>query len=109
MRKRSLILIGMEYEFSLDEKGVLHVIDEVNTPDSSRLCTVEEWETKYPKIAAGMASGEIKDGSEVLKAKPELKEKEFSEQYVRDALLEMGFDPAEDKASPKPSEGQVME
>merc|ERR1719391_508714 len=109
MRKRGLILIDTKYEFGLDEKGVLHVIDEVNTPDSSRLCTVEEWETKYPKIAAEMASGKYKDVSEVLKAKPELKMKEFSKQYVRDVLLEMGFDPAKDKAAPKLSDEQVVE
>merc|ERR1711974_25661 len=90
--------IDTKYEFGLDDKGVLHVIDEVNTPDSSRLCTVEEWEGKYPKIAAEMAGGMYKDVSELLKAKPELKLKEFSKQYVRDALLEMGFDPAKDKA-----------
>jgi len=93
----------------VDEKGVLHVIDEVNTPDSSRLCTVEEWETKYPKIAAEMATGKHKNVTELLKAKPELKLKEFSKQYVRDALLEMGFDPVKDKAVPKLSEGQVVE
>merc|ERR1712187_518272 len=67
----------------LDDKGVLHVIDEVNTPDSSRLCTVEEWETKYPKIAAEMKSGQYKNVNEVLKARPDLKLKEFSKQYVR--------------------------
>merc|ERR1712039_696706 len=109
MRKRGLILIDTKYEFGTDENGVLHVIDEVNTPDSSRLCTVEEWETKYPKIAAEMASGKYKNVTEVLKAKPELKMKEFSKQYVRDALLDMGFDPVKDKAVPKLSEGQVME
>merc|ERR1712113_1304035 len=98
-----------KYEFGLDEAGVLHVIDEVNTPDSSRLCTVEEWETKYPKIAAEMASGRYKNVTEVLKAKPDLKMKEFSKQYVRDALLEMGFDPAKDKAAPKLSDEQVVE
>merc|ERR1712203_823856 len=107
MRKRGLILIDTKYEFGLDEKGVLHVIDEVNTPDSSRLCTVEEWETKYPKIAAEMASGKYKNVTEVLKAKPELKMKEFSKQYVRDALLEMGFDPVKDKAAPKLSDEQI--
>merc|ERR1719436_696975 len=109
MRKRGLILIDTKYEFGLDEKGVLHVIDEVNTPDSSRLCTVQEWETKYPKIAAEMESGKYKNVMEVLKAKPELKMKEFSKQYVRDALLEMGFDPVKDKAAPKLSDEQVME
>lgn len=109
MRKRGLILIDTKYEFGTDEKGVLHVIDEVNTPDSSRMCTVEEWETKYPKIAAEMAKGGHKNVTELLKAKPELKLKEFSKQYVRDALLEMGFDPNKDKAAPKLSADQVVE
>merc|ERR1712066_75177 len=109
MRKRGLILIDTKYEFGLDDKGVLHVIDEVNTPDSSRLCTVEEWETKYPKIAAEMATGRYKNVNEVLKARPDLKVKEFSKQYVRDALLEMGFDPVKDKAAPKLSDEQVVE
>merc|ERR1719277_1006245 len=109
MKKRGLILIDTKYEFGLDENGKLHVIDEVNTPDSSRLCTVEEWESKYPKIAAEMASGKYKNVTELLKAKPELKLKEFSKQYVRDALLEMGFDPAKDKVAPKLSDEQVVE
>merc|ERR1711920_526947 len=109
MRKRGLILIDTKYEFGTDEHGKLHVIDEVNTPDSSRLCNIEEWDAKYPKIAAEMASGKYKNVTEVLKAKPELKMKEFSKQYVRDALLEMGFDPAKDKAAPKLSDDQVVE
>jgi phosphoribosylaminoimidazole carboxylase PurE protein len=47
--------------------------------------------------------------TELLKAKPELKLKEFSKQYVRDALLEMGFDPVKDKVAPKLSDEQVVE
>jgi len=109
MRKRGLILIDTKYEFGLDENGKLHVIDEVNTPDSSRLCTVEEWESKYPKIASEMGTGKYKNVTELLKAKPELKLKEFSKQYVRDALLEMGFDPTKDKEAPKLSDDQVVE
>merc|ERR1712151_434364 len=109
MRQKGLILIDTKYEFGLDEEGKLHVIDEVNTPDSSRLCNVEEWEEKYPKIASEMATGKYKTVSDVMKAKPELKLKEFSKQYVRDTLLEMGFDPVKDKAVPKLSEGQVVE
>merc|ERR1711920_278986 len=50
-----------------------------------------------------------KNVTELLKAKPELKLKEFSKQYVRDALLEMGFDPTKDKKAPKLSEDQVVE
>ena len=109
MAKRGLILIDTKYEFGVDEKGVMHVIDEVNTPDSSRLCTIEEWQTKYPKIEAEMKTGKYKSVSDVLKAKPELKMKEFSKQYVRDALLEMGFDPTKDKEAPKLSDDQVVE
>merc|ERR1719454_870648 len=109
MRQKGLILIDTKYEFGLDEEGKLHVIDEVNTPDSSRLCNVEEWEQKYPKIAAEMATGTYKTVTDVMKAKPELKIKEFSKQYVRDALLEMGFNPEMDKAAPKLSDDQVVE
>jgi phosphoribosylaminoimidazole-succinocarboxamide synthase len=109
MRERGLILIDTKYEFGLDENGKLHVIDEVNTPDSSRLCDISEWESKYPKIAAEMKTGKYKTVSEVMKAKPELKIKEFSKQYVRDALLEMGFDPVKAKEAPKLSEDQVVE
>ncbi|CAJ1337830.1 unnamed protein product, partial [Effrenium voratum] len=47
--------------------------------------------------------------TELIKAKPELKMKEFSKQYVRDALLELGFDPTKDKSAPKLSEDQVVE
>eukprot|EP00747_Dinoflagellata_sp_TGD_P160657 gnl/TRDRNA2_/TRDRNA2_178005_c0_seq3.p1 gnl/TRDRNA2_/TRDRNA2_178005_c0~~gnl/TRDRNA2_/TRDRNA2_178005_c0_seq3.p1 ORF type:complete len:542 (+),score=143.74 gnl/TRDRNA2_/TRDRNA2_178005_c0_seq3:110-1627(+) len=109
MKARGLILIDTKYEFGLDKDGKLHVIDEVNTPDSSRLCDIKEWEEKYPKIAAEMATGKYKTVSDVMKAKPEFKIKEFSKQYVRDALLEMGFNPEKDKAAPKLSEAQVAE
>jgi len=109
MRERGLILIDTKYEFGLDENGKLHVIDEVNTPDSSRLCDVSEWESKYPKIAAAMATGKYKSVTELLKAQPELKLKEFSKQYVRDALLEMGFNPEKATVAPKLSEDQVVE
>jgi len=109
MRKRGLILIDTKYEFGLDDAGVLHVIDEVNTPDSSRLCTVEEWEGKYPKISAEMSTGSYKSVTDLMKSKPELKLKEFSKQYVRDALLEMGFDPSKDKEAPRLADSQVVE
>merc|ERR1711981_975793 len=109
MAERGLILIDTKYEFGLDENGELHVIDEVNTPDSSRLCDIEEWENKYPKIAAEMATGKYKTVTDVMKANPALKIKEFSKQYVRDALLEMGFDPAKASEAPKLSEDQVVE
>jgi phosphoribosylaminoimidazole-succinocarboxamide synthase len=109
MKKRGLILIDTKYEFGLDEEGKLHVIDEVNTPDSSRMCNIEEWETKFPKVEEEMKSGSFKNVSELLKAKPELKMKEFSKQYVRDALLDMGFDASKHTSAPQLSDEQVIE
>ena len=38
MRARGLILIDTRCEFGFDRDDVLHVVDEVNSPDSSRLC-----------------------------------------------------------------------
>ena len=34
--KQGLILVDTKYEFGVDDKGVLHVGDEIHTPDSSR-------------------------------------------------------------------------
>jgi len=109
MRQRGLILIDTKYEFGLDENGVLHVIDEVNTPDSSRLCTQAEYDDKFPKIEKEMKSGSYKNVSELMKAKPNLKMKEFSKQYVRDALLEMGFNPEKAKEAISLQTDQVVE
>lgn len=109
MANRGLILIDTKYEFGLDENGTLHVIDEVNTPDSSRLCDISEWETKYPQVASEMGTGKYKTVSDLLKEKPSLKMKEFSKQYVRDALLDMGFDPAKHTSAPQLTEDQVVE
>ena len=35
---------------------MLHVIDEVKTPDPSRLCDVEEWEDIYSRVATAMGT-----------------------------------------------------
>eukprot|EP00754_Rhynchopus_humris_P041212 Rhum_TRINITY_DN24812_c0_g1::Rhum_TRINITY_DN24812_c0_g1_i1::g.180449::m.180449/K01923/purC; phosphoribosylaminoimidazole-succinocarboxamide synthase len=100
-----LMFIDTKYEFGTDEAGELYLIDEVNTPDSSRMCQLSEWETKYPQVAAKL--GDFKNASEVLAAHPELKIKEFSKQYVRDVLLEAGFQPG--KTVPTLTEAQVVE
>eukprot|EP01060_Flectonema_neradi_P019860 TRINITY_DN27382_c0_g1_i1.p1 TRINITY_DN27382_c0_g1~~TRINITY_DN27382_c0_g1_i1.p1 ORF type:complete len:491 (+),score=123.27 TRINITY_DN27382_c0_g1_i1:63-1535(+) len=101
-----LVFIDTKYEFGLDKDGNLLLIDEVNTPDSSRMCDVSEWETKFPKIQeAAKASG--KNVTEVLKENGSLKVKEYSKQYVRDILLENGY--SEGKPVPKLSNEQVVE
>jgi len=89
---RGLLLLDTKYEFGFDGRGVLHVIDEVNTPDSSRMCDTLEWESKFPRIDAVMKNTPgFRTVSDMLKSNPQLKIKEFSKQYVRDVLLEKGF------------------
>merc|ERR1711881_101728 len=56
-----------------------------------------------------MATGKYKTVSDLLKDVPSLKMKEFSKQYVRDALLEMGFDPAKHTSAPQLTDDQVVE
>ena len=86
MAKKGLILLDTKYEFGLDENGVLHVIDEVNTPDSSRMCSIDEYERKYPLILKAMNTEVNKKGEkfalvgDLLKERPELKVKEYSKQ-----------------------------
>jgi phosphoribosylaminoimidazole-succinocarboxamide synthase len=40
---RGIIIADTKFEFGLDERGVLHVMDEVLTPDSSRFWPVESY------------------------------------------------------------------
>ena len=73
MRARGLILIDTKYEFGFDRDVVLHVIDEVNTPDSSRLCDGEEWEEHYSRVATAMATGRYNTVTVFLEVQPEFK------------------------------------
>ncbi len=85
-----LILIDTKYEFGVDEVGELHLIDEVNTPDSSRFCEREEWKRKFSAIRAKMKTGNFESVTHLLREESELKIEELSKQFVRDALLEKG-------------------
>ncbi len=89
-KERGLLFIDTKYEFGEDEKGELLLIDEANTPDSSRYCTVEEY-AKFARIEKEMKSGSWEDVGALLKERPELKIKELSKQFVRDVLIEKGF------------------
>jgi phosphoribosylaminoimidazole-succinocarboxamide synthase len=46
-RKRGLILVDTKYEFGIDEKGKIWVIDEIHTPDSSRYWIAEGYEERF--------------------------------------------------------------
>eukprot|EP01059_Diplonema_ambulator_P034819 TRINITY_DN799_c0_g1_i1.p1 TRINITY_DN799_c0_g1~~TRINITY_DN799_c0_g1_i1.p1 ORF type:complete len:490 (+),score=186.56 TRINITY_DN799_c0_g1_i1:55-1524(+) len=100
-----LMFIDTKYEFGEDADGKIYLIDEANTPDSSRMCEVSEWEAKFPKIQE--LAKDFKNVSELLAKHTEYKIVEFSKQYVRDVLLEAGFKPG--KAVPKLTEEQVVE
>lgn len=72
--ERNIIIADTKFEFGLDNDGVLHLIDEVLTPDSSRF-----WDAKEYKVGASPAS--------------------FDKQIVRDYLETLDWD----KTNPGPS------
>lgn len=47
--KNRLILVDTKYEFGLDEKGELTLIDEIHTPDSSRYWKKDTYEERFSK------------------------------------------------------------
>ncbi|HRT40300.1 MAG TPA: phosphoribosylaminoimidazolesuccinocarboxamide synthase [Candidatus Woesebacteria bacterium] len=46
-RKRGIILVDTKYEFGLDKKGRLTLIDEIHTPDSSRFWRAETYKERF--------------------------------------------------------------
>jgi len=65
--KRGLILVDTKYEMGLDENGVLTLIDEIHTPDSSRWWMADTYEAR---LSAGQ--------------EPEYFDKEFLRQWFMD-------------------------
>jgi len=107
--KKGFIFIDTKYEFGTDDSGKIFLIDEANTPDSSRYCRVEQYK-KFEDIKAEMEKGSYKDVTELLKKKPELKVGELSKQFVRDVLVEGGFDGyGGENAIPDLTDDQVIE
>ncbi|MBV1913038.1 MAG: phosphoribosylaminoimidazolesuccinocarboxamide synthase [Cycloclasticus sp.] len=72
--ERNIIIADTKFEFGLDNDGVLHLIDEVLTPDSSRF-----WDAKEYQVGTSPAS--------------------FDKQIVRDYLETLDWD----KTNPGPS------
>lgn len=68
--KQGLILVDTKYEFGKDKNGVIYVIDEIHTPDSSRYFYKEGYEDRQ-------ARGEA--------------QKQLSKEFVRQWLIENGF------------------
>lgn len=72
--ERDIIIADTKFEFGLDDNGVLHLIDEVLTPDSSRF-----WDAKEYKVGTSPAS--------------------YDKQIVRDYLETLDWD----KTAPGPA------
>lgn len=84
--EKGLILVDTKYEFGKDANGVITLIDEIHTPDSSRYFYKEGYEERQQK-------GE--------------KQKQLSKEFVREWLIENGFQGLEGQTIPHMSEELV--
>ena len=85
-KERGLILVDTKYEFGKDSEGNITLIDEIHTPDSSRYFYIEGYEDK------------VKNGETP---------KQLSKEFVRQWLIENGFQGKEGQEIPFMSEEYV--
>ena len=85
---RGLILVDTKYEFGKDSQGVIRLIDEVHTPDSSRYFYAEGYAERQNRGEA---------------------QKQLSKEFVRQWLISNGFQGKEGQAIPEMSEAFVQE
>ena len=81
--EKGLILVDTKYEFGKDVNGVITLIDEIHTPDSSRYFYTEGYAEK-------LATGE--------------QQKQLSKEFVRQWLIENGFQGKDGQEIPHMSE-----
>ena len=84
--KNGLILVDTKYEFGYDSNGVITLIDEIHTPDSSRYF--------------------YKDSYDELQIKGE-KQKHLSKEFFREWLMQNGFQGKNKQVIPKMTENVV--
>ena len=87
-RKRGLILVDTKYEFGKTKDGKIVLIDEIHTPDSSRYFYAEGYEERQAK-------GE--------------KQKQLSKEFVRQWLIENGFQGKDGQQIPEMSDEKINE
>jgi phosphoribosylaminoimidazole-succinocarboxamide synthase len=78
--KQGLILVDSKYEFGKDVDGKIYLIDEIHTPDSSRYFYAEGYEER------------LKNGE---------KQRQLSKEFVREWLMENGFQGKENQQVPE--------
>lgn len=85
--KNGLILVDTKYEFGYDEDGVIFLVDEIHTPDSSRYWLSDSYDTRF-----------------LNKEEPENIDKEFLRLWFKDHC-----NPYEDKVLPEAPKELVIE
>lgn len=86
--KRSLILVDTKYEFGKTKEGEIVLIDEIHTPDSSRYFYEEGYKDRQEK-------GE--------------KQKQLSKEFVRQWLIENGFQGKKGQQIPEMNDEKILE
>lgn len=86
--KRGLILVDTKYEFGKTKDGKIVLIDEIHTPDSSRYFYADGYAERQEK---------------------EEKQKQLSKEFVRQWLIENGFQGKEGQEIPEMSDEKVIE
>ncbi len=86
--KRGLILVDTKYEFGKTKDGKIVLIDEIHTPDSSRYFYADGYQ-------------ERQDNNEP--------QKQLSKEFVRQWLIENGFQGKEGQAIPEMSDEKIIE
>ena len=86
--KRGLILVDTKYEFGKTKEGKIVLIDEIHTPDSSRYFYADGYEERQSKGEA---------------------QKQLSKEFVRQWLIENGFQGKEGQQIPDMSDEKIIE
>jgi len=87
-QKRGLILVDTKYEFGKNAAGEIILIDEIHTPDSSRYFYAENYQER---LEQGLA------------------QKQLSKEFVREWLMENGFQGKEGQKIPEMTEAFVKQ
>lgn len=86
--ERGLILVDTKYEFGKTNNGEIVLIDEIHTPDSSRYFYADGYEERQEKGEA---------------------QKQLSKEFVRQWLIENGFQGKEGQQIPEMSDAKIEE
>jgi len=86
--KRGLILVDTKYEFGKTKEGKIVLIDEIHTPDSSRYFYAEGYQERQDKREP---------------------QKQLSKEFVRQWLIENGFQGLEGQQIPAISDEKIIE